>query len=116
MVDEIWRVNLIHNLTELSSLEQQRQNWIFKSTPFSVSPTELICSVFDDSSILELMEVGTVFSPEADAILKELSGVADAVDVEQPPEALLRDESWLRLTRVAGEAVRAIRGSADANP
>jgi hypothetical protein len=113
MDDETWRVHFIQALTELSNIEQQRQDWLSRSPPEGLCPTELVCSVFDDSAIDELMKIEVVFSPEADAVLKQMSKLTNTVDVEQPLQALLRDERWVRLTQLAGEAIRAIQRGTD---
>lgn len=109
MNTELWRVQFLASLDDLSDLARQRQDWIDSAPPTGMSPTELVCAVFDDSAIHDLMNAGTVFSSKVDPMLRGMSELAGTIDVSQSPEALLRDESWLRLASLAGRVAQEIR-------
>jgi hypothetical protein len=52
------------------------------------SPTEVVNQLFDDSSLSNLLERGTVISMRADSMLRELSACIDAIDFDRSTGAL----------------------------
>ena len=113
MKREPWHANLLELLADLADVEAQRLCWL---TPITAqrqgvlidSPAELICGVFDDCAIDDMLNAGPVFSPSIDALLAGMSDLADAVDTNQSPENLLADPQWHQLTELAGTAKSAI--------
>jgi hypothetical protein len=73
-----------------------------------VSPTELVCQLFDDSGLDELLEGGIVFSTRADDTLRRMNVLASNLNLEQRPDDLLRDGRWLEFTRLAESALAAV--------
>jgi hypothetical protein len=107
MKPEPWHATFIQSLQELADLQAQTRAWVGGAAPEFPSPTELVCQVFDDSGILELLARGPVFSPETDACLLEVSRRVDEVDLEQPPQDLVRNAAWLCVVHAAADALRA---------
>lgn len=113
MTDEApWIAHFLEDLGALADLQLQRRAWVLKDgTPF-LSPTELVCAVFDDSAVGDELDAGReVFSPSADACLRELDGLVDLVDLDLlgPPANLLADPRWTKVTRAAGRALTEVR-------
>lgn len=114
MNTEVWRAQFVASLDDLSDLARQRQDWIDSAPPTGMSPTELVCAVFDDSAIHELMDAGTVFSTKVDSMIRSMRDVVRAIDLSQPQEALLRDTGWRRLALLAHQIAEEIRDTTSA--
>ena len=51
------------------------------------------------------MAGGGAFSPDIDAILKDLDRMVDRVDLSEPPDELLEDAAWLAACSKASDAL-----------
>jgi hypothetical protein len=103
---------LLRSLQDLADVERQRRDWLGDAAPTLPPPVELICAIFDDTALDDYLDAGPVFSAPTDALLRQLSALADAVDTDLPPEALLASEAWAALTALAAPAAEAVRGDA----
>jgi hypothetical protein len=83
------------------------------------SPEELVCQLFDDSGLGDMLEAGEVFfSPECDALLEELGRKVDDVRFDQPVSSLLEDPAWREiglLAKVALLKIERLFNGADAS-
>lgn len=104
-----WHAGLIESLEAASDLERQRSAWLGRGGPHVPDPVELVCQIFDDSAIDDVLAEGVVFSSSTDAMLRRLSALAAELDLTLPPEALLASEGWVGFTREAARALAAVR-------
>lgn len=73
MKREPWNNYLLDSLAILADIPLQERIWIDGDyTIFVESPSELICRVFDDGMMDELLEGKNIFSDEADKIFREI--------------------------------------------
>src|SRR5687768_8848777 len=96
-----WHVAFLQSLEEASNLERQRRAWIGGMEPAFPTPTELICQIFDDSGVNDLLSEGIVFSESTDALIKKLSLLTGHLNLMSGPAALLSSEDWIRFARQA---------------
>lgn len=102
-----WQETVVACLRELSDTKQQKRSWIDKDRACFPSPEELVCQLFDDSGLGDLLEAGDVaFSPECDALLGELGRKIDDVRLDQPVASLIEDRAWREVRSLAKEALR----------
>jgi hypothetical protein len=107
-----WQVQLVESLEAAADIDWQRRTWIDRVPPDDPAPGELLCQIFDDSAIDELMAGGVVFSEATDAVLRELSELADDLDereLNEEPALLLSNKRWVSFTRKAAEALAMVR-------
>ncbi len=105
---EPWKATVIDSLRDLSDRVAQERSWLIHRDGSVPSPVELVSSLFDDSGLGELLGDGSVFSPDTDQLLRQLSTMADEVDLSQPPERLLNDPGWQQLREQAAHAHAAV--------
>jgi hypothetical protein len=105
---EPWQETFLEALHALSDIERQRSAWVEPGGAWFPDPGELVCQVFDDSSVNELLAEGMLFSAATDDLLRQLDRLADEVDVEVAPEALLASDAWLVLARLAARVRDAV--------
>jgi hypothetical protein len=105
---EPWKVTVIDSLRDLSDRSAQERSWLLHRDGAVPSPVELISSLFDDSGLGDLLKDGAVFSADTDRLLRQLSTMADEVDLSQSPEKLLNDPRWQQLRDRAAQAHAAV--------
>lgn len=104
-----WQETVVACLRELSDTEQQKRSWLDKDRAGFPSPEELVCQLFDDSGLGDMLEAGDVaFSPECDALLGELGRKIDDVRLDQPVGSLIEDRAWREIGSMAKAALRRI--------
>lgn len=103
-----WQKAVVACLRELSDTEQQKRSWLDGDGTEFPSPEELICQLFDDSGLDDLLATGDAFSPEADALLRDLSRRVDSMNLDQAASTLLKDRAWIDVGLIAKEALRLI--------
>lgn len=108
MKKQSWHNEFFQSLAELANVEAQQQEWLAGGGASLPAPSELVCQVFDDSGLDNLLANGQVFSSAADAVLREMSDLVTKIDLEQDPENILRDARWLELTTLAEKAVKLV--------
>jgi hypothetical protein len=101
-----WQETVKSSLQQLSSLEAQRLSWIEGVTGLLPSPEEIICQLYDDSGLGDLLDDGAVFSPDCDAALRKLGQAVALVNTNQPTYLLLADPEWHAVVVMAREALR----------
>ena len=109
MKTQNWHGGFLQALEEIANTTRQRQSWVDLSDSLFPSPTELVCQLFDDSGVNDLLEKGIVFSEDTDAILRRLSSLAGELDLDISPEVLLSSAQWIELTYQAARALDMVR-------
>lgn len=110
--EEPWIASFLAGLADLADLQRQRRAWVLQDGTLVADPAELVSQVFDDSAVGDELDAGrAVFSPSADARLRELDALIDVVDLALlgPRAALLADPRWTNVTRAAGRALTEVR-------
>ena len=110
---EAWQETVIQSLEELSDRSRQRTFWVDRARGDFPSPAEVLCELFDDTGLSEMLALGTVFSEEADASLRSLSEKADSITLDKAPDDLLEDSEWFELTQLASRARILVVGALD---
>ena len=101
-----WQENIIDSLEDLADVHRQKRCWLYGELVTATSPEELLCQLFDDTTLRDRLEEGvSVFAPACDELLAELSGVVDCARLDIPPATLLRDSRWLAVVAKAKEAL-----------
>lgn len=108
MRPEGWHDNFLVALATAADIETQKTAWL-EQRGYLPCPAELLCQLFDDSAIDDLLERGDVFSPTTDQTLRELSELAGRIDATEPPQRLLRSREWVRFVTVAARALEMAR-------
>ena len=103
-----WQQTVVDCLRELSDTEQQKRSWLDKDGTEFPSPEEIVCQLFDDSGLGDMLEAGEAFSPECDALLGELRRKVAGMRLDQPVSALLEDHAWREIGSMAKAALRKI--------
>jgi hypothetical protein len=89
-------------LRELSDVEQLRRSW-FETGEVWLSFDELVCRLFDDSTIAASLARGEVFGSSVDEPLRELGVRLSAYDPTHGPTlAQTRSAEWTEIARLAG--------------
>jgi hypothetical protein len=104
------RQAVVDGLRELSDIDLQRRSWVEGLGGRLPSPVELVCQLFDDSGLGDLLDIGRVFSVESDGALKELGRRVSLVNMDQPLDDLLEDPDWHRVVKKAKEALLNLEG------
>lgn len=110
MKREPWHTALLQSLDALSDTDRQWRAWVERESANFAGPVELICQVFDDSGLSELLQAGQVFSPDADDLLRKMDALVLQINVDQPVEQLLNSARWLELAKLANQARLRISG------
>jgi hypothetical protein len=100
-----WHAGFLQSLAEMADIVMQRQAWIEKAQSRFPSPTELVCQVFDDSGVDDLLAKGLVFSEATDNVLRRLSGLVARVNLDVRPQELLSSKHWFEVTEEAALAL-----------
>ena len=69
----------------------------------------MICQIFDDFGIGDLLERGLVFSDDIDGVLRRMSSLVDEIDIDQSPESLLKDPKWISFCELSSVALVGIK-------
>ena len=104
----MWQQTVVACLRELTDTEQQKRSWLDQDGTEFPSPEEIVCQLFDDSGLDEVLEAGEAFSPECDALLRELSRKVANVRLDQPASSLLEGHAWREIGSMAKVALRKI--------
>lgn len=104
-----WHAGFIQSLEEASDVEAQRAAWVDRTNTQFPAPTELICQIFDDSGINDLLAEGAVFSETTDAALKRFSALTARLDLDEEPERLMASKRWLEFAREAARVLALVR-------
>jgi len=113
MKRELWHSRLLESLDELSDVDRQASAWVHRDLEFFPTATELLCQLFDDTGLDQLLSAGEVFSPPLDELLRKMSTLASQVDVELPAEQLLQDALWKELAAMAAQAYNGVNDVLD---
>lgn len=105
-----WQAAFIESLEAASDIDRQRVAWVDRTGPFFPDPVELICQIFDDSAIEDLMAKGVVFSETTDAAIRRLDALVEGLILDQKPKQLLASEDWIEFAREAGRVCALVRG------
>jgi len=104
-----WHADFVQSLEEATDIDAQRAAWIARTNTDFPEPTELLCQIFDDSGVDDLLAEGAVFSEATDVALRELSQLASRQDLTETPERLLSSEGWLEFAREAARVLALVR-------
>jgi hypothetical protein len=96
------------SLRELSDADLQRQAWARGVEGILSDPEELVCQLFDDSGLGDLLEKGVACSPHVDGLFRELDGMLATVDLAQGGRDLTESEAWGAIRAMAMRILRAI--------
>lgn len=89
-------------LRELSDVEQLRRSW-FETGEVWLSFDELVCRLFDDSTIAASLARGEVFGSSVDEPMRELGVRLSAYDsTHGPTVAQTNSAEWTEIARLAG--------------
>lgn len=99
----------MESLRELSDRSFQERVWVRREGGEISSPAETMNQLFDDSGLGDILERGQAFSANADAALRQLSKVAETIDLEQPIDALLAGNRWQEIRQLAIQAMKEIQ-------
>ena len=77
------------------------------------SPSELVCQLFDDSGLDDLLRSGAVFSEPVDELLRELSNSVETLDLGKPAAERVADEEWIAIADRAKDALQKVRSILD---
>ncbi len=106
---QAWHAGFLLSLEEASDIDAQRAAWVDRTSTHFPEPTELICQMFDDSGIDDLLAEGVVFSETTDAALRWLSALAARLDMDQSPERLMSSNGWLEFARETARVLALVR-------
>lgn len=102
-----WHEAVLSFLAFLSNLELQRGAWI-RGEGGCPDATELLCGLFDDTGLEDLLEEGDVFWPELDHHLRVMSQLSERIGTERPPQEILDDPLWKTLSTLSTKALSAL--------
>ena len=102
-----WHDLVLLNLRLLADLNLQRAAWI-RGAGTCPDATELLCALFDDSGLDELLEDGEVFWPELDHHFRVMGQFAERIETERSPEEILGDPLWRTFATLSGKALAAL--------
>ena len=108
MKTQPWHELLLEALAEAADRDAQHRAWVEESGPNLPPPKELVCQIFEDSGLGDLLEEG-VFSEEVDGIFRQMDSLAKEVDLDQAPDLLLKDSAWGRFCHLARLADLGVR-------
>ena len=106
---EPWHESLIESLSWASDIDLQRREWTDNFALTVGTPTELVCQIFDDSGVGDLLELGFAFSDDIDGVLRRMSSLVPEIDLEQSPESLLMDLKWKNFCELSSVALAGIK-------
>ena len=108
--DKVYRNFIVEQLTDLSSEEYQRHEWIEDPKHSWYFPDEIMCRWFDDASLGE-RDISLVdLTPEELVILQPISIVLkkfyEQYKITMLPEELLHFPSWVAVRETAQQTLR----------
>lgn len=109
MKTQSWHSGFVKSLEEASDIGAQRAAWVDRTSIHFPEPTELICQIFDDSGVDDLLAEGVVFSDTTDAALRRLSELAARLDLDQAPERLISSEGWIQFALETARVLALVR-------
>ncbi|MDP2306533.1 MAG: hypothetical protein Q8P18_10970 [Pseudomonadota bacterium] len=101
------RRQVLECLRELADANFQQRVWIRGEGPEVSSYSELVCQLFDDTALGDVLEsglAGNIFGKPAEAELRRLSILLDQIPAGLDAPALLRHPGWQAAVNVAAEA------------
>ncbi len=104
-----WQAFLIESLEYASDMNWQRLAWLEQTIPPYPIPIELICNIFLDTSLDDMLSEGVVFSEKVDSALMHLSILADGLNLQVEPESLLSSDEWVQFAREAERVLILVR-------
>ncbi len=102
-----WHEAVLVGLRLLSDLELQRSAWL-EGEGACPDATELVCGLFDDSGLDDLLEDGEVFWPELDHHLRVMSQFSERIGTDRPAGEILDDPLWKTLSTLSTKARSAL--------
>jgi hypothetical protein len=102
-----WHDAVLSGLRLVSDLDLQRSAWL-QGQGACPDATELVCGLFDDSGLDELLEDGEVFWPELDHHLRVMSEFAERISTDRAPQEVLDDPLWSTLSTLSSKALVAL--------
>jgi hypothetical protein len=109
MKAQVWHYGFVQSLEEASDIDAQRAAWANRTNNHFPEPAELICQIFDDTGIDDLLADGVVFSETTDAALRRLSALAARLDLDEAPERLMSSEGWLEFAHETARVLDLVR-------
>jgi hypothetical protein len=109
MKAQVWHASFVESLEEASDIDAQKAAWVDRTNTHFPTPAELICQIFDDSGIDDLLSEGIVFTETTDAALRRLSTLAARLVLDEEPERLMSSEGWLEFAREAAQVLTLVR-------
>lgn len=94
------------SLAELADEDFQRQLWLGKIEGLAGSPTEAVCSLFDDSGLGAALDAEGAFNEDIDNQLLEIDNQISDIDFEgRPMEEVLTDPKMATVRQQAAKAL-----------
>ncbi|MEZ4376172.1 MAG: hypothetical protein R3B07_35530 [Polyangiaceae bacterium] len=109
MKTQAWHTGFIQSLEEASDIEAQKAAWVDRRSTHFPEPAELICQMFDDSGIDDLLAEGAVFSETTDAALRRLSKLAARLTLDESPERLALSDEWGEFARETARVLALVK-------
>ena len=109
MKAQVWHAGFLQSLEEASDIDGQRSAWVDRTNTRFPAPAELICQIFDDTGIDDLLAESVIFSEATDAALRRLSTLAAGLDLDEEPGRLVSSERWLEFAREAARVLALVR-------
>lgn len=108
---------ILERLATLSDLDYHVRAWIDGVENDVTSPTEILCQLFDDTSLGDLLEKHQpVFSEDIDKILLKIENYTYKLQDRMDDRTLIYSSAWKELSAAAGEAATLIRSSGAVDP
>ena len=109
MKAQAWHTGFVQSLEEASDIDAQKAAWVDRTSTHFPEPAELICQIFDDSGIDDLLAEGALFSETTDAALKQLSKLAARLDLDESPERLVLSDGWVEFARETAKVLALVK-------
>lgn len=96
-------------LQQLSDTEYQERVWVRGEGPEVSSYTEVVCQLFDDTALGDLLSSRLdepVLSEELDSILLALSKIFDEIDYKLDIQDILMHPEWNKVKRLSSKALK----------
>ena len=107
---------LVECLRQLADRSFQERVWVRGEGPEVSSYVEMVCQLFDDTGVGELLDAGgaaKALGAEASQELAKLSGLLDGFPPGLDPASLLRSPAWTDVLRTAARAGELVGGGSD---
>lgn len=107
---EPWLDSFAESLRDAADLNGQKEAWVERKRVDFPSPVELLCQIFDDSGVGDLLDAQRcVFSTTTDAALRKLAKQAARLDLDQEPKQLVASEAWIEFALEASRVLDLVR-------